>query len=62
MDYLFVKKGFTKEVFILLGKSYSYAWFTIIATGIWQIMVISKHHNYIKNKNYMTWVYIFFYF
>jgi len=21
-------------------------------------MVISKQHNYIKNKNYMTWVYI----
>ncbi len=42
MDYLFVKKGFTKEDFILLGKSYSYAWFTIIATRIWQIMVISK--------------------
>ena len=58
MDYLFGKKGFTKEDFILLGKSYSYAWFTIIATGIWQIMVISKQHNYIKNKNYMTWVYI----
>ena len=62
MDYLFGKKGFTKEVFILLGKSYSYAWFTIIITGIWQIMVISKQHNNIKNKNYMTWVYIFFYF
>ena len=58
MDFLFGKKGFTKEDFILLGKSYSYAWFTIIATGIWQIMVISKQHNYIKNKNYMTWVYI----
>ena len=58
MDYLFGKKGFSKEDFILLGKSYSYAWLTIIVTGIWQIMVISKQHNYVKNKNYMTWVYI----
>ena len=58
MDFLFGKKGFTKEDFILLGKSYSYAWITIIVTGIWQIMVISKQHNYVKNKKYMTWVYI----
>ncbi len=58
MDYFFGKKGFKKEDFILLGKCYSYAWLTIIVTGIWQIMVISKQHNYIKNKNYMTWVYI----
>ena len=58
MDNLFGKKGFKKEDFILLGKCYSYAWLTIIVTGIWQIMVISKQHNYIKNKNYMTWVYI----
>ncbi len=58
MDYLFGKKGFTKEDFILLGKSYSYAWITIIVTGIWQIMVISKQHNYVKNNKYMTWVYI----
>ena len=34
MDFLFGKKGFTKEDFILLGKSYSYAWITIIVTGI----------------------------
>ena len=58
MYFLFGKKGFTKEDFILLGKSYSYAWITIIVTGIWQIMVISKQHNYVKNKKYMTWVYI----
>lgn len=58
MDNLFGKKGFSKEDFILLGKSYSYAWITIIVTGIWQIMVISKQHNYVKNKKYMTWVYI----
>ena len=58
MDNLFGKKGFSKEDFILLGKSYFYAWITIIITGIWQIMVISKQHNYIKNNKYMTWVYI----
>jgi len=58
MDYLFGKANFTKENFWLLGKSYTVAWLTIIVTGIWQIMIISFQHNYIKNSKYMTWVWL----
>ena len=60
MDYLFGKANFTKENFVLLGRSYSIAWLTIIVTGIWQIMIISFQHNYIKNAKYMTWVWLLF--
>ena len=33
----------------------------MIVSGIWQIMVISKQHNYIKNKKYITWVKLLFF-
>ena len=49
------------EQYPLLGKLYSYAWLGMIISGIWQIMVISKQHNYVKNKKYGTWVKLLFF-
>ena len=60
-EYFFGKTKYEPEQYPLLGKVYSYAWLGMIVSGIWQIMVISKQHKYIKNKNYGTWVKLLFF-
>ena len=60
-EYFFGKTKYEPEQYPLLGKVYSYAWFGMIASGIWQIMVISKQHKYIKNRKYGTWVKLLFF-
>ena len=60
-DYFFGKRKYEKSQYPLLGKLYTYSWLGMIITGIWQIMVISKQHNYIKNKKYITWVKLVFF-
>ena len=60
-EYFLGKMKLESDKYQILGKLYSYAWLGMIVTGIWQIMVISKQHNYIKNKKYMTWVKLLFF-
>jgi len=60
-EYFFGKPKLENEQYPLLGKLYSYAWLGMIVSGIWQIMVISKQHKYIKNKKYGTWVKLLFF-
>ena len=60
-EYFLGKAKYEQDKYPLIGKLYSYAWHGMIVTGIWQIMVISKQHNYYKNKKYMTWVKILFF-
>ena len=55
-EYFLGKMKLEKEQYPIIGKLYKYAWLGMIVSGIWQIMVISKQHNYIKNKKYGTWV------
>ena len=59
-EYFLGKMKLEKEQYPILGKLYSYAWLGMIVSGIWQIMVISKQHNYVKGKKYMTWVKLLF--
>lgn len=59
-DYIFGNRKYEKEQYPLLGKTYQYCWLGMIVTGIWQIMVISKQHNYLKNKKYGRWVLLLF--
>ena len=60
-EYFFGKRKYEQDQYPLLGKVYSYAWLGMIVSGIWQIMVISKQHNYVKNKKYATWVKLLFF-
>ena len=60
-EYFLGKMKLEQDQYPLLGKLYSYAWGGMIVSGIWQIMVISKQHNYIKNKKYVTWVKLLFF-
>ena len=60
-EYFLGKMKLDKEQYPLLGKLYSYAWLGMIVSGIWQIMVISKQHKYVKNKKYVTWVKLLFF-
>ena len=60
-EYFFGKTKYEPEQYPLLGKLYSYAWLGMIVSGIWQIMVISKQHKYVKNKKYVTWVKLLFF-
>ena len=60
-EYFFGKTKYEKDQYPLLGKLYSYAWLGMIVTGIWQIMVISLQHKYVKNKKYKTWVQLLFF-
>ena len=60
-EYFLGKMKLEKEQYPLVGKLYSYAWLGMIVSGIWQIMVISKQHNYVKNKKYGTWVKLLFF-
>ena len=60
-EYFFGKRKYEQDQYPLLGKVYSYSWFGLIVSGIWQIMVISKQHNYVKNKKYATWVKLLFF-
>ena len=60
-EYFFGKTKYEQEQYPLLGKVYSYAWLGMIVSGIWQIMVISKQHKYVKNKKYLTWVKLLFF-
>ena len=60
-EYFFGKRNYEQDQYPLLGKVYSYSWFGLIVSGIWQIMVISKQHNYVKNKKYATWVKLLFF-
>ena len=59
-EYFLGKTKSEKEQHPILGKLYSYAWTGMIVSGVWQIMVISKQHNYVKNKKYITWVKLLF--
>ena len=59
-DYFLGKMKLEKDQYPILGKLYSYAWRGMIVSGVWQIMVISKQHNYVKNKKYITWVKLLF--
>ena len=60
-EYFLGKAKYDQDKYPLIGKLYSYAWLGMIVSGIWQIMVISKQHNYFKNKKYMTWVKLLFF-
>ena len=60
-EYFFGKTKYEKDQYPLLGKLYSYSWLGMIVTGIWQIMVISLQHKYVKNKKYKTWVQLLFF-
>ena len=60
-EYFLGKMKLEQDQYPLLGKLYSYAWLGMIVSGIWQIMVISKQHKYIKNKKYVTWVKLLFF-
>ena len=60
-EYFLGKMKLEQDQYPLLGKLYSYAWGGMIVSGIWQIMVISKQHKYIKNKKYVTWVKLLFF-
>ena len=60
-EYFLGKMKLEQDQYPLLGKLYSYAWGGMIVSGIWQIMVISKQHNYIKNTKYVTWVKLLFF-
>ena len=60
-EYFFGKRKYEQDQYPLLGKVYSYSWLGMIVSGIWQIMVISKQHNYVKNKKYGTWVKLLFF-
>ena len=59
-EYFLGKMKLEKDQYPILGKLYSYAWIGMIVSGVWQIMVISKQHNYVKNKKYVTWVKLLF--
>ena len=60
-EYFLGKMKLEKEQYPIIGKLYTYAWLGLIVSGIWQIMVISKQHKYIKNKKYITWVKLLFF-
>ena len=60
-EYFFGKTKYEKDQYPLLGKLYTYSWLGMIVTGIWQIMVISLQHKYVKNKKYKTWVQLLFF-
>ena len=59
-EYFLGKMKLEKEQYPILGNLYSYARIGMIVSGVWQIMVISKQHNYVKNKKYITWVKLLF--
>ena len=59
-EYFLGKMKLEKDQYPILGKLYSYAWRGMIVSGVWQIMVISKQHNYVKNKKYINWVKLLF--
>ena len=60
-EFFFGKTKYEPEQYPLLGKLYSWAWLGMIVSGIWQIMVISKQHNYYHNKKYATLVKLLFF-
>ena len=60
-EYFLGKMKLEKAQYPIIGKLYKYAWLGMIVSGIWQIMVISKQHKYIKNKKYVTWVKLLFF-
>ena len=60
-EYFFGKMKLENEQYPLLGKLYSWAWLGMIVSGIWQIMVISKQHNYVKKRKYKIWVQLLFF-
>ena len=60
-EYFLGKMKLEKEQYPIIGKLYIYAWLGMIVSGIWQIMVISKQHKYVRNKKYVTWVKLLFF-
>jgi hypothetical protein len=60
-EYFLGKMKLEKDQYPIIGKLYRYAWLGMIVSGIWQIMVISKQHKYVKNKKYGTWVKLLFF-
>ena len=60
-EYFLGKMKLEKEQYPIIGKLYKYSWLGMIVSGVWQIMVISKQHKYIKNKKYLTWVKLLFF-
>ena len=60
-EYFLGKMKLEKDQYPIIGKLYKYSWLGMIVSGIWQIMVISKQHKYVKNKKYVTWVKLLFF-
>jgi len=50
MDYIFGKKGFSQEDFILLKKCYIYFWILISLSGVLLMLMIILQHNYNQNN------------